>query len=312
MSLKTAFPFPFVNPVFQYTNNLRPLDPPVSIQVTEDYQTEVNLRRKLLSSHPERCYQSQSGTQGAQWEVLDHLLHELAEVYPDYFSLRVKGSQWSFTNALLGETTNFIFADEASLGFEPLDFVGRQVQEDLILMRQVEDELSLGAGQLCFPSNWSLNFDLGMPFIDIHRPVPDIVDQGLVTKIQRFLTRIEAGKPWTRLNWSLNAGYRLDTAAETFDEWGSLRYQVDSDNVGSLIHLRVEEQNLIRMPGSHALLFTIHTYLMPVQAVCQHPLWCKQFFNVLRTLPREISQYKGIEPFYDTLLTYLQNKVTTR
>lgn len=309
---ENRFPFPFMNSVFQYTNNLRPLDPPQSLQITSDYSVEVELKRQLLAKNPARCYQSLANTLEAQWEVLDHLLHELAEVYPQYFRLCINGSEWTFSNFLLQETTRFEFGQGSSLDLEPLDFVGRQVQEDLILMSQVDDVLYLSAGQLCFPSNWSLTFNLGMPFENIHRPVPGIVQDGLVNKIQRFLTRIEAGKPWTRLNWSLNAGRRLDTAAETFDEWGSSRYHIDSRNVGREVFLRVEEQNLVRMPGSNGLLFTIHTYLKPVEEVSDNASWCQQFYNVLHTLPPEISQYKGIEPFYGTLVAYLAERLTSQ
>lgn len=309
MSDKQRFPFPFTNPVFQYSNNLRPLEPAGALQITGVYKSEMSLKRQLLQKNPHRCYQSLPQTMKAQWEVLDYVLHELSDMYPEFFHLKERGSEWSFTNRLLEENTEFVFAHEPSLQMEPLDFVGRQVQEDLILMSQVESELFLDAGQLCFPSNWSLTFDLGMPFVDIHRPVPGLVEDGLVGKIQRFLTRIEAGKPWTRLNWSVTAGGRLDTAAESFDEWGSTRYQIDEQNVASMVHLRVEEQCLIRMPTTQSVLFTIHTYVKPIHEVCQNRDWCRLFYGVVRTLTPEIVDYKGLAPFYNTLLRHLETRV---
>ncbi|WP_256942263.1 DUF3445 domain-containing protein [Bacillus sp. OV166] len=52
---------------------------------------------------------------------------------------------------------------------QPLDFIGRHVQEDIIFMMQRDGDLYLDAGQLCFPANWSLAFDLGLYFLFIMR-----------------------------------------------------------------------------------------------------------------------------------------------
>lgn len=306
--LVRRFPFPFERDQFAYSNNLKPLTPPLGFQVTAEYASEIALKRRLLAEHPDRCYHALPGTRGAQWEVVDLVLHQLAAYYPNHFSLVCNGDQWTFTNHLLEETTAFTFGDPASLPCDPLDFAGRHVQEDLIVMGQRDDDLHLDAGQLCFPGNWSLTFDLGMPFFDIHTPVPVLVSSGLAEKIRRFLLRIEPGQPWTRLNWSLNVGHRLDTAPETFDVWGKMRYQVDEAAVGEQIHLRVEEQNLFRLPGSYALLFTIHTYLMPLAELVVNPVWVEQVYGVLTTLPDEIADYKGLSPYISKVVTYLEGR----
>ncbi|QSO50801.1 DUF3445 domain-containing protein [Alicyclobacillus curvatus] len=301
----SRFPFPFTADEYQYSNNLRPLRPAVAACVTETYTEEVMYKRSLLRAHPHRCFHEDAHTTDAQWEVLDHLLHELAEVYPSWFDLHKQDDVWTFHNHLLQETSKFRYGDRSSLGMAPLDFVGRQLQEDLILLTQYDDRLVLEAGQLCFPGNWSLRFDSGMPFLDIHTPVPGLISDGLANKIERFLMRIETGKPWTRLNWSLNAGKRLDTSPETFDEWGPKRYQVTAENVASTVHLRVEEQNLVRMPRSNALLFTIHTYLLPLSELVQNREWLFRLHRVLCSLSPELIDYKGLRPYAATVVDYL-------
>ena len=310
MSQPRPFPFPFSADSYQYNNNLRPLDPPVSIQITDSYRAEMALKRQLLAEHPERCYQSVSRTDAGQWEVLDHLMHELSEVYPHIFTLQKSGQHWVFRNSLLGEESAFTMGDRASLDCDPLDFIGRHVQEDLILMSQRDQELVLEAGQLCFPGNWSLMFDVGMPFATIHRPVPRLTEDGLADKIQRFLVRIEAGKPWTRLNWSLNVDVRLDTSPETFDEWGHGRYEVTPEDAGTRVQLRVEEQNLVRLPQSQNLLFTIHTYLMPIAEVVENPAWGRRLYRVLESLPEDIVNYKGLAAYRMVLLDYLSRQLS--
>lgn len=309
MNQSRGFPFPFSADSYQYNNNLRPLDPPVSIQITDTYRAEIELKRQLLAQHPERCYQSVSDTHAGQWEVLDHLMHELSEVYPHIFTLQTSGQHWVFRNSMLDEESAFIMGDRDTIDYDPLDFIGRHVQEDLILMSQRDNELFLEAGQLCFPGNWSLMFDLGMPFSTIHRPVPRLAEEGIADKIQRFLLRIEAGKPWTRLNWSLNVDRRLDTSPETFDEWGHTRYEVTPDDVGARVQLRVEEQNLIRLPQSQNLLFTIHTHLMPVEEVARNPTWGRRLYHVMRFLPDDITNYKGLTAYRSLLVEYLSRQL---
>ncbi|HET7657051.1 MAG TPA: DUF3445 domain-containing protein, partial [Bacillales bacterium] len=52
------FPFPFDEPFFRYSNNAVQLDPPICIDLTEDYKEEIALKRRLLNEHFSRCYQS--------------------------------------------------------------------------------------------------------------------------------------------------------------------------------------------------------------------------------------------------------------
>jgi hypothetical protein len=303
ISLRQRFPFPLEEDRFTYSNNLKPLDPPCCIQVTAEYFAEVAEKRRLLEAHPERCFHALPGTMEAQWEVVDTVAHQLAENYPDCFALEERGDEWTFRNLLLNETDHFTFGDASTLPVQPLDWIGRHVQEDLILMVQRDDDLYLEAGQLCFPSAWSLTFDLGMAFQEIHRPVPWRPELG--EKIRRFLLRVESGKPWTRLNWAMQVGRRLDISPETFDEWARARYQVTPENVAEQVHFRVEEQCVVRLPGSNALLFTIHTYLKSLGELAKQPEWAKRLHGVLTSLPNEVVEYKGLSAYREQVIEYL-------
>lgn len=47
-----SFPDPFVEKnVYRYSNNAIPLNPPITIEVTESYIEEMNLKRELLKKH---------------------------------------------------------------------------------------------------------------------------------------------------------------------------------------------------------------------------------------------------------------------
>ncbi|NKE04466.1 heme-dependent oxidative N-demethylase family protein [Mesobacillus selenatarsenatis] len=308
-----SFPYPFgEHDVYRYSNNAIPLNPPIAIEVMETYIEEINLKRKLLNKHPERCYHSEPHTMEAQWEALDLILHDLAEYDPGKFKLVTNDDKWIFTNLHTDEKYSFTFGDSTTLEEEPLDFVGRHVQEDLILMMQRDGDLFLDAGQLCFPANWSLYFDAGMSFKEIHTPIPGFKSESLDERILQFLMRIEAGSPWWRKNWSLMAGNTLDTSLETFANWGQGRKKVTKENAGEMVHFRVEVQKLFRLPKSNGILFTIHTHLLPLEEFVQHTPWLEQFSAILKELPEFIADYKGISLYRDVVLEYLEGELKKR
>ncbi|MED4600860.1 DUF3445 domain-containing protein [Paenibacillus validus] len=304
--LLERFPFPFQGDSYRYSNNSWALVPPICTDITLEYVEEVLEKRRLLERYPERTFQSFAHTLNAQWEILDMLMHELSGVYADYFSLDKQGDRWTFRNHLLNEEQAFTFGDVSTLPCEPLDFIGRHMQEDLIYLQQRDGDLYMDAGQLCFPANWSLAFDLGMTYLQFHSPVPIYSDSGLAEKVRGFLLRMEAGKPWTRLNWTINVGTRLDTSPEAFGEWGRGKFDLNAENVGREVHLRTEDQRLFRIPGSNGILFSIHTHLLPLEMLVQNPDWAQRFYKVLEDLPDPIAEYKGFISYKPLMLEYLR------
>jgi dimethylamine monooxygenase subunit A len=308
-----AFPYPFSNSnVYRYSNNSAPLINHRVIDVTEQYMYEIQLKRELLHNFHSRCYQSTPHTLEAQWEVVDLIIDDLVTQYPEQFQIEKNANYWTFLNVKTNEETRFIFGDETSLEVEPLDFIGRHVQEDLIIMMQRDGDLFLDAGQLCFPANWSIYFNLGMNFKEIHAPIPGFQTNHLDDRILQFLMRIEAGAPWGRKNWGLSAGNRLDTSLETFSEWGQHRKDVTRENAGKLVHLRVENQKLFRLPKSNAILFTIHSHVLSLEKFIHHTPWLKQFYSILRELPEYIVDYKGLSLYRNQVLEYLDKELKKR
>lgn len=303
------FPYPFKEDVYRYSNNSLPLEQPNCIEITSSYLDEVQLKRQLITQYPERCYQSLPHTMKGQWEIVELILGNLQNANPNWFIVDKDKENWRFHNKLLDEMHTFRFGDETSIPCEPLDFIGRHVQEDLIYMKQRDGDLFLDAGQLCFPGNWSLVFDLGMSFKDIHKPIPGFKEEGLDARILQFLLNLEAGKPWWRKNWSLMAGNRLDTSLETFDVWGKARKEVTKENAGRLVHFRVEVQKLFRLPRTDGILFTIHTHLLSLEKFASNLEWARQFYHILEELPPHIVDYKGLSLFKEQVVEYLKDKV---
>lgn len=309
--LVDRYPFPFIfdGDNYVYKNNARELESKRAIDITPEYFEEMKLKRKLLEEKKERTFGSLEHSMEGQWEVLDMIMHELASEYPDYFSLNKDGDNWTFHNHLLGEEQSFVFGDLSTLPYEPLDFIGRHVQEDLVFLGERDNSLYLDAGQLAFPADWSANFYLGMSFFDIHKAVPDSFHKKLTNKVERFIMRIDPGKPFTRYNWTLTVDPILDTAPENYDKWGPKKANVTADNAGELVHLRTEFQGLFRMPRSNGILFTIHTYLISFEELIQNRQWAKQVYNIMLNLDDDLAEYKGFISYKDQLVKYLEQKV---
>jgi dimethylamine monooxygenase subunit A len=98
---------------------------------------------------------------------------------------------------------------------------------------------------------------------------------------------------------------RLDTSPENYHKWGIDRSTVNEGNVGNKVHLRVELQGLWRLPRSNAILFTVRCYLIRMDEIATIPKWARRLHRVLRTLPSELVDYKGLSRYRDTTVEWL-------
>jgi hypothetical protein len=75
----------------------------------------------------------------------------------------------------------------------------------------------------------------------------------------------------------------------------------------SLVRLRTERQTLRRLPRSGAIVFTIRTYLTPVERFKDEPGVAKRLAGALRGWGDDIGEYKGKEggAWWDVLMEYL-------
>ncbi len=140
---------------------------------------------------------------------------------------------------------------------DPLRCLGRLVQEDLCLMLpDVRGEHVLGGAILCFPASWTLAEKLGKPMSQIHVPVPEY-DANIARRVQRLLDAVQPGRPLWRMNHNLYASPDLYHP----------RSESDPRIATNPLYLRAERQCLLRLPRSQAVLFTIHTYVLPLDAL---------------------------------------------
>jgi dimethylamine monooxygenase subunit A len=297
--------FPFSN-TFDLKMGTAPLpDENRIVEVDEHYRSEVLQKRKLLSEDHPYYYQSSPDTLTAQWEVLEKTLESLAIQHPENFTLQKSGDKVSWENRILQERAEFTPGDLTTLPFEPLDWVGQQVQEDLVILNK---QSHLAAGQLCFPSGWCLNEKFNKHFLEIHAPLPSLLNP-MLQAADKLIERIPQNKPMARTNWGFRVSDQLDLSSKHGPWYRETLQQVSSTltkaNTGEKIYMRVERQTLSRLAESGYVLFTIHTYNNLVCEEAKDAGRAKAMLTFLSTVPADLLEYKQMTPITKKLLDYL-------
>ena len=305
------FPFPFDRDDYMYAVNIEPHvkgRPDTAfeslIDVDEHYVAEMHDRALVLKEDPLRC-QSLPHMTLAGWDLLELLMEQQAAGYPEHFELRRDGDRWRWINRPLGLDDSFTFGDESTLPYGPMEYVTRQSQGDFCILDQRDGNLWMDAGIVTTQADWSLDFDIGMNFMEWHAPVPRAHEMGVFDRALKFMLNLRQGQPMRRFNWTMTVNPRLDTSPETYHKWGTDRTTVTPENVGRKVHLRVELQSFWRLPRSNAIVFPIRCYLIALDELVTVPKWARRMHRVLRDLPEDLATYKGLIRWRPTAIDYL-------
>lgn len=326
-TLVSGFPFPFDDDRYRYTTNVEPARVAVPtpagqwgstvLDIDGEYHRELSERRMILAADPTR-HAVLPHMRPAAWDTMLTLMRYLSSEYPQSMQLtRKEASGWRWENQLLGCVCEFVYGDESTLPDDPLRYIAGQIQEDIVLLDQRNDALFADAGVVTFAADWSFGFDVGMSFLEIHGPVPRIRQEGVITRAHTFLMRLQPHQPYRRTNWTMTIRRRLDVSTERYPEWGPDRawiQTVDDDAFGSLVHLRVEVQHLIRLPHSGAIMFLIRTYMLPLEQLATVEQWRVRAAAALAELPDDMANYKGIIKYKERAASWLaaRRNVTAR
>jgi hypothetical protein len=282
------------------------------VEVDEDhYLAEINLKRSLLKEDHRYYYRANANTELAQWDVVEKVLTDLAKFYPASFVLNRDGDNWFWQNKITGESLDFVFGSKKSLPLQPLDWVGRQVQEDLVILSN-DGTASLVAGQLCFPNGWCLDDKFDQPFLTIHAPAPKMVEPTMQTA-QKLMEKITSSRPVWRCSWNFKTSGQIDLSSKYTTQYNEDLLKIfpmlTPENIGDKIYVRIERQTISRLPKSNCILFGIHLYQNTLNDENLDTIQTRNMLSVLKTTPRGMLDYKAITPFIDALLGYLENRL---
>jgi dimethylamine monooxygenase subunit A len=215
--------------------------------VTDDaFAGQMALRDRLIAERRGDVLAGTPGSEAAAEEVLETVL---ANLPPGYVRAGMRVIRPDGVTVDLDADT-------------PLATAGRLVQEDLCVLekRPGGEEHVLTAAVLCFPASWTLAEKIGRPLGAIHIPVATYTGD-IARRVQRMFDAIRPGQPIWRQNALLYA------APELFQPRREAEPRVPPKSRPD--YLRSERQCLLRLPRTGAVLFSIHTYVLPFAALTE-------------------------------------------
>ena len=227
---------PWAEPRHRRLPGIQPLDPGDWLRVDDAFAGQMALRDRLIARTPGAVHALEPGAEPAAAELLALVLEHLG-----------RDGRYQLGPRSVRRPDGVEVALDAR---RPLLTLGRLVQADLCLMEARGPEHVLTGAILCFPAGWSLDEKLGRPLTRIHGPVVDY-DPGLAARVQRLFDGIQPGRPL----WRANVLAYGDPALFAPRREAAPRPKPG----GRADYIRSERQCLLRLPGTQAVVFSIHT-----------------------------------------------------
>jgi dimethylamine monooxygenase subunit A len=229
----------------------------------------------LFNSDKAQCAAAISGSEKAQHEMYDFLLHHLLH------------------NPELGYRTNKqqLLHQQSALSWELKDRQLWQtslwVAEDFCLLERKDNNYVMTAASVCSPSNWLLTEKIAQSVDFIHAPVPAYAEK-LARRVNRFLDGLPSGKVMLRYNWSIQPGNEL------FWRDDLIPNTEKPDTAANNLYWRIERQTFIRLPESGAIVFAIRIFLHSFESMRNHAGFEQNLQQLLSNLPADEKRYKGL------------------
>ena len=133
----------------------------------------------------------------------------------------------------------------------------------------------------------------------------------LQPSLERYFRRLTADKPVARNNYSVQVVSARDNEEEIDPDelaWAHTTNGPEDDFDGGhqvtppsnapaptpeMLRLRVERQTLRRLPKSGAVVFTIRTYIVPMEEIGNEPGVPERLSSAIKSWSEEVAEYKG-------------------
>jgi hypothetical protein len=231
---------PWMAPATRRLPGVQPLPMDDWLIRDEAFAGQMALRDSLIAGRRDAVFATGPDSAAARAEVLALVLASLDPGYTRKGDLVTRPD---------GVTVDLVSDD-------PLLVAGRLVQADLCILQPpgAGAEPVLTDAILCFPASWSLAEKIGRPLTAIHIPVDSYTDE-MATRVRRLFEAIRPGRPLWRQNALLYADPALFQPRTELQPRTRPASRPD--------YLRSERQVLIRLPETGAVLFAIHTFVLP-------------------------------------------------
>ncbi|KAI7334756.1 hypothetical protein KC315_g3600 [Hortaea werneckii] len=276
-------------PKYHMTMALENIEMSDLVQVDNTLQDRLQLRRSLLSEHPEATTQCNKVAESATLELYQWMVSTyLPKRFPSIYHRNGTDIYNTITHSRMPLNPTSPRAALASLG--------ENVDTDFLILLPSSKAADgspiyhLESFVTCFPAGFSTREKCGHPLATIHAPVPGYAAK-LEKSMDRFFARLETGRIVRRANWSVTTNDRLFTEggnhmyadekghekdkpvgnAKTLDVGSpNLKQEIERQRSKVVVEdcrLRCERQTLHRLPNTQALVFAFKTYLYTLAEV---------------------------------------------
>jgi len=263
--------------------SLTKLEPDWWLELENTYVSRIAQRKKLYAEHGEAVLQWLPGSELACKELMETALQFLCARYPQYFHLHP--NKKTFENKILG-TKQDVSAKH------PLLVMLDHIPEDFaITLRHPETGYyHFRAGMICSALGWNVGTKIGLQLHQIHAPIPDYKEK-MQFSMDRFFTKMPAGKPIQRGSWGLEVDQPLYMPPG--DPHEKYRDFQSPDLDLSRIHLRVDWQTLRRLPLSGGVVFNFKAVFTPVTEFRDEPYVPSLVLKVINEGKENLMKYKN-------------------
>jgi len=233
---------PWMDPLAARLPGLQPVQPGEWLQRDDAFDGQMAYRDHLLRERRNEVMAARDQPDQAEHDLLAAVLSE-TKADGGYFPM--------------GET--IIRPDGVSVSLtadRPLAIAARLAQEDMLILQPGPEGHVLTSGVLCFPASWMLAQKVGRGMMGIHEPV-DRYDASMGKRVDRVFAMLQPDQAVWRANLLCYNDPELHQPRLEHE-----RRPFDRDKP---VWVRVERQTLRRLGSSPAVVFTIHTWLVPIE-----------------------------------------------
>ncbi len=282
---------------------LRPIRPETWILIGEEHAAMMRQKWARLDHHREFYYRTMADSLPAQRELRDRVAAHLVSDHAGCFEKSASVVRSLRTGRALDLEDNSV---------EPLLQLSYLIEEDFMLLQDIGGTLTITAASNAYSSSGRLASAVGHEMAWAHEPVPQLT-QKLGSRIDRVVGSIHAAAPCERFNWQItpmasvffppNDPHAANAAAM---HAAVLELKRDPTRVGELLWMRVERQTLMRLPGSKAVAFSLHTYSDPMSSLRSDLASIRAILTLLKNYSEERWKYSEMDIAREPLMAWLE------
>ena len=262
--------------------DLEPVEELNWIEIDELFSSEIAQKKNLYKTKYQDVYQETPSSFESQEEFLYVLREHLLEYHPEHL--------------IQNES-------KRNQDTSPLEIASLLVQEDLVLMLPKKEEYFLGAASLCAPSNWSLKEKFNKSLLLLHKDVPSYSSK-IGSRVNNIFINLPEERIFQRFNWSIYETPILFQPAES-KSYVERSKEINQENAGDKLFIRVERQTIRRLPVSRSIIFTIRVHVDPLNSIKKDISLLQDLKKAIVDLDVSMKKYKSIDQINQPLIDWL-------